>query len=153
MKKRIILLNNVIIAYILFPIIYIHEYWINIITGNYKMYDIYRDSLGDYLSLILEGASLFATIFLFINLLPFQILKSKWLYKYSNKFYIKSLGYYFLFNILFILLTGWGGYFLLPSSPWLFGLPFILVLLVFSIIFQTALYLTIDRKILKSQVM
>ncbi len=100
MKERIILLNNAIIAYVLFSIIYIYPYWINIITGTYKMYDVYRDSLGDYLSLLLEGFGVWETIFLFLNLLPFQLVKIKWLYKYPRDFYIKSIGCYILFNIL-----------------------------------------------------
>ncbi|MEN5235597.1 hypothetical protein [Sphingobacterium faecium] len=150
MKGTIIFFINVVIAYTLFPIIYIHDYWDNIISGNYQMYDIHTTSLSDYFSLIFEGAGILGTIFLLINLLPFQLLKLKWLYKFDQNFYIKSLGFYSLFNIAFVLITGWGGLLLL-MSPWFNNVPFLLVLILFSVIFQTALYIAIDRKILKKK--
>lgn len=151
MKRTTVFLINAVIAYILFPIIYIHRYLGNIISGNYEIPYYRTDSLNDYLVRIFDGAGVGGTILLLINLLPFQLLKLKWLYKFDQNFYIKSLGFYILFNIAFVLITGWGVLLLMMESPWLDKQPFLIVLFLFSVIFQTALYLTIDRKILKAK--
>ncbi len=149
MKRKTIFFINVVIAYTLFPIIYIHRYWGNIISGNYEIPYIRTNSLSDFLIRVFDGAGLGGTIFLLINLLPFQFIKLKWLYKFDHNFYIKSIGFYILFNIAFVLITGWGSLLLMLESPWLDKKPFLFVLFLFSVIFQTALYIAIDRKILK----
>lgn len=137
------ILCNLAVTYIFFPLIYIYDYWDNIYYCNYV--DNYSNRYPDmisYLSRIYNGFFLFSSILL-LTLIFLQFIKNNYLY---NKpiFFLKSAIVYYLINLFIIIVTGYG-YLLTMIFPEPYGIPFLFVLLLFSIIIQGILYLLIDR--------
>lgn len=142
-KKQ--LLGNLIIVYIIFPVIYIKDYWFNILTNNYT--DGYTEytNITDFMNRIYNGFFLFSTVLLIGSLLPFQIFKNIYLYKVNNLFFVKSLVLYTLINILIILITGYGNLLLIVVPFFTFKIPFILEVVFFSFIIQSFLFFLVDK--------
>lgn len=142
-KKQI--LGNLIIVYIIFPFIYVKDYWFNILTNYYTDgYTVYTN-ITDFINRIYNGFFLFSTVLLIGSLLPFQILKNSYLYKVNNLFFVKSLVLYTLINILIILITGYGNLLLIIVPFFTFKIPFILEVVFFSFIIQSFLFFLVDK--------
>jgi hypothetical protein len=143
------IIGNLIVAYIVFPLLYLNNSWRDLLNKNYT--DGYNQfsSIWEFLDRK-YGSILFFSIVLLIGcLLPFQLIKNYYLYKKEKYYFLKSLGIYILYNILFVLVSGYG--FLLltsilsPFTDFLFPMPFIITLIIFSAIVQSCLYLIVDR--------
>ena len=144
MKIRIII-GNLLVAFVILPIIYIHKYMGNIFAGYYQYHKMVYDSLGTYLGRIFEGFIFFALVIILLNLLPFQFLKNKWLYKVKRYYFFVGIGAYFLFNCLSVLISGYGILFLMDTNPWSEQIPFVGVVFIFSLVIQLPLYFVVDR--------
>jgi hypothetical protein len=144
MKTRVIV-GNLLVTYILFPLIYVAEYWVNIFTKNYKYYDTYYSDLGSYLSRVFEGVFFWGTILLVATLIPLHLVKIKWLYRIRRNYILLSILCYIAINILFVILTGYGMLLLTKFSPWSEQVPFAVVLIGFSSLIQGVLYFLVDR--------
>lgn len=145
--KKIV--SNLAVTYIFFPIIYIFEYWDNIYYHNYV--DNYGNRYPDlisFLNRIYNGFFHFSSILLF-TLIFLQFIKNNYLYD-KPLFFIKSAIVYYLINLFIIIFTGYA-YLLIMIFPEPYGVPFIFVLLLFSIIIQGILYLLIDKYIITTQ--
>ncbi len=80
------LLVNLLIALVVFPVLFLLKNFKNIVTENYQYYDSYYDSLGSYLKVLIHPLNypLVPILFLLAVLLPFQLLKD-WYFKKKNK--------------------------------------------------------------------
>src|SRR5690606_38873306 len=136
---------SVFVAYFLFPLIYIKDHWFNLLTQNYRGESYNYESFWPYLDRITTGALFFATLIMFASLLPCQLFKNYYLYKTEKNFYFKSLMVYILINILFVCITGYGSFLLMPLAPIYSKVPFLITLIVASIIVHGLLYLAVDR--------
>lgn len=145
MKIRMII-GNLLVAYIVFPMIYIHNHWANILSGSYTDGYTHYTTLSTYLHRIYNGFFLFSTVLLIGSLLPFQLFKHKYLYKIKKYYFIKSVLVYILINVFLILLTGYG-FVLSMSIGYHFQTPFLWTLIAFSVIAQSALYIFVDKSI------
>ncbi len=146
------IIGNLIVAYILFPIIYIHQYLDNIVSGQYHYYNIHFDTLSAYLKQIFNGFFLFSTLLIVASLLPFQLIKNKWLYRLDKAYFLITLCCYVLLNCLVVIISGWGALLLNASSPWFENISFIVVLVGFSFLIQVFLYILVDKYIRKTAV-
>lgn len=144
LKLRMVLWS-VFVAYFLFPLIYIKDHLFNLLTQNYQGESYRYESFWPYLDRITTGALFFASLMMFASLLPFQLFKNYFLYKTEKNFYFKSLVVYILINILFVSITGYGSFLLMPLVPIYSKEPFLIILIVASIIVHGLLYLAVDR--------
>ncbi len=145
MKTRIIL-GNLMVSYILFPMIYIHQYLKNLVTGHYQYYDAYFEALIPYIKQIFQGFFIFSIIFIVASLIPLQILKIKWLYRIKKYYFAISVVYYSILNCVIVVISGWGFLLLSTASPWYRDIPFIVIVIGFSFLIQTALFFLIDKR-------
>lgn len=147
------IIGNLIIACIVFPLLYINNSWWNILTKNY-FYE-YRNyiNLYEFLERIFKGVWFFSIILLVGTLLPLQLIKNTYLYNKQKYYFIKSLAVYILINICFLCITGYGSILISnlfsPLTDFLFPMPLIITLIFFSAIVQSCLYLIVDRYIRK----
>ena len=143
--KKIV--SNLAVTYILFPIIYIYDYWDNIYYHDYiDNYNNRYQDLISFLSRIYNGFFLYSSVLL-LSLILLQFIKDNYLYK-KPLYFLKSTLVYSVINLFIILITGYG-YLLTLIFPVPFGVPFIFILLLFSIIIQGILYLLIDKSVEK----
>lgn len=80
------LLVNLLVALVVFPVLFLLKNFKNIVTENYQYYDSYYDSLGSYLKVLIHPLNypLVPIFFLVAVLLPFQLLKD-WYFKKKKK--------------------------------------------------------------------
>ena len=145
--KKIV--SNLAVTYILFPLIYIYDYWDNIYYHDYiDNYNNRYPDLISFLSRIYNGFFFYSSVLL-LSLILLQFIKDNYLYK-KPLFFLKSTLVYSVINLFIILITGYG-YLLTMIFPVPFGVPFIFILLLFSIIIQGTLYLLIDKSVEKTK--
>ncbi|MDF2857033.1 MAG: hypothetical protein K0Q87_2884, partial [Neobacillus sp.] len=106
--KRVILVN-IFVAYLLFPLLINFGYIDNILFSNYLYYGT-KYSFGDYLVLIFNDLPIHSTLFLCFCLIPLQLIKIFYIYKKtstSSSLFFKGLtGLFILALIGAFILTG-----------------------------------------------
>jgi len=138
------LLANVLLAYILFPLIILTRHWNTILNGVYRIEDAYYDSFKEYMVAHLHQTAypLLPTLFLLLILCPFQLIKD-----YFNRkgrplsLWIKCPIFSLFVTVCYALLSR--GYLanIMRYSPMSFWGPIILA----GIIFPVLLYFLVDR--------
>lgn len=142
-----IIIGNLIIAYIVFPLLYIHNHWLNLITGNYTDGHSYYTDVYIYLTRIYNGFIFFSLMLILISLVPFQLIKNYCLYKLKRQYFLVSIIVYISLNVLVIICTGYGLVLFMKISD--DKMSFIFKVLIFSVLVQTALYFLVDRFIMQ----
>lgn len=140
---------NLLIAFILFPLVISMRHWSNIFNGIYKIEDAYYNSFGEYLRDYLHGIAypIVPTLFLFLILFPFQLMKDYFARKRRPLYlWIKCLIFSVLFACCYMFLAGGYMGYMLKSNPMRFWGPVIIG----GILYPILLYFTVDRYVERS---
>ncbi|WP_437918082.1 hypothetical protein [Sphingobacterium sp. LRF_L2] len=141
MKEK--LLVNLVVAYLIFPILITSDYWPKMISGEYTYYAERFISVQAYWNKISPNFLFAGTAFGLLSLLPFQLLKDHWLAKHQPT-YLKSLGLYIAWNTFVIVITGYGLVFILIMNET--KIPLAVFLLIWSIVIHAILYFQLDKE-------
>lgn len=147
MKEKLFV--NLVVAYLIFPILITSDYWPRIIAGEYTYYAQRFISFSDYWYIISPNFLFSGTMFGLLSLLPFQILKDRWLAKHKPT-YLKSLGLYVALNICVMVLTGYGGVLMLTLNET--KIPVIVNVVIWSIVVHCILYFQLDKNSYEEEV-
>lgn len=138
------LLANILMAFLLFPILIGQRHWGNWLQGIYKNEDIYYDTLGEYMRVYLHDTAypFLPVMFLILILLPFQLIKDYFSEKRKPlSLLVKSLVFTVFYTVCYAFLAGGYMGYMLKSNPMSFWGPIIIA----GILYPILLYFTIDR--------
>ncbi|NQD69660.1 hypothetical protein HP439_02850 [Sphingobacterium shayense] len=137
MKKKIIV--NLILAFIVIPVLSLYQYFDNIVFGNYTIQDAEYSSLSVYLSKLLHqmGFPMSSLLFLFCVLMPFELVKRFFISGIKKHYFIITT--ICLLSIILLWLVVWGG-------PRVFAPSSLSVTVLVSFFLNGFIYLFSERK-------
>lgn len=149
-----VIIVNLLLAYIVFPLLINIGYMDNIITGNYVFYGT-PYSFEDYIKLICWDLQLHSTLFLCFCLIPVYFIKKLFIIdkkQTPTALFLKGWAVLFVISLIgAIILTG--GYIL--SNPTIpgdyFGIPLMVLFISLTLVIQCVLYFFLDKRFISQK--